>query len=45
MQAICKECGAIYTVDGELPCEFSCFCKSEQFKIIKGKELTVEEVA
>jgi len=41
MQAICKECGAIYTIEGNLPEEFSCFCKSEEFKIInEGIELT-----
>ena len=35
MQVICEECGAIYNIDGEMPKDFTCFCKSIEFKIVK----------
>ncbi len=35
MEIICKKCGVIFTLDGELPSEFECFCNSQEFKLIK----------
>ena len=34
MEAICKECGAVYSIEGaEVPVSMTCLCKSNEFKI------------
>jgi hypothetical protein len=41
MQAICEECGSIYKVEQSLPNDFTCFCKSEKFKILEEEKVAV----
>lgn len=34
MEAICKDCGAVYNIEGtDVPTNMSCLCKSTEFKI------------
>ncbi|HLC57737.1 MAG TPA: hypothetical protein VJH95_04145 [Candidatus Nanoarchaeia archaeon] len=32
MDAICKNCGAIYTFDGNIPVNIACVCKSQKIR-------------
>jgi len=34
MEAICKNCGAVYGLDGKMPEDLECFsCESHDFKV------------
>ncbi|MEK6937294.1 MAG: hypothetical protein AABW58_04445 [Nanoarchaeota archaeon] len=35
VEAKCKECGALFVIDMEIPKEMECFCGSEVFETIE----------
>jgi len=43
MDAICKECGAIYTFEGNIPADITCICRSQKIKEMELPRLIVNE--
>lgn len=43
MDAICKECGAIYTFEGSIPTGITCVCQSTKIKEMELPRLVVNE--
>ena len=41
VDVVCKNCGAIFVVDQNIPEDMGCFCGNEEFEITEKKQVIV----